>query len=111
MVALYKYFVVVVIVGGALYFSYDAGYEHAKAACQRERLELIQQHAVELQERLDEIRELEQDWLNEEARIEVRTVYRNKKVIEYVEKTGDSECLDSDGIELFNEISTTSNLP
>lgn len=104
--------IVIIMLLAAVYLSYKKGYQHGQsdliAQHNEELIEIQQEHAIELQEKQDEILEVEGAWL--EADRSERIVYRDRerKVVEtvtkYVNRNNLDRCrIDDDSLQQINQ--------
>ena len=88
----------------AFWWIYQMGWNARDVEAERERIAAVQR-TIEQQQQLD-AETLELEFAASVQRERVSVVYRDrvKKVIEYVEVHPTVECLDADGVRLYNEL-------
>jgi hypothetical protein len=98
-----KVIIAAVIVGVV----FGAGYKLADWKAEAEWNKALAEQAAKFDKIREEWRERELELLDQEQEIITRVEVQEREVIRYVEATGNRECLDTAGIELFNQITTS----
>ena len=94
---------VLISIGSSFYAGYRAGADGSTSDCQADKLAAVE-HAIEQHNRLEaENRALMEEYYADELEQAKQESIVEVEVTKYVENTANRECLDADGLRLWNE--------
>jgi len=99
------------IIGGALVVSlvFSFGWWNASNRCEAKKLQAVERAIEQAQEMQAEIDLIENDYIDRNEK--VKKIYRiiDREVIKYVKSRDDVQCLDADGVLLWNNANSPNN--